>query len=291
MPTVTQQLADVVRRLQQTAIGVVPQPIGGLVILLTLVLAARLVEWLLRRFLVRIKLDALVQQAGADKTLHRLGMRQSLTRVLPRVVYFLLLLLFARTAADVLGLQAISEAVAALFAYLPNVFAAVLLVIVGGSVSQFAGHTVARAAEEAGIEFARSLGSLVSGLLMFVIGMMAVAQLKIDTDMVRIVTICTLSGVALAFGLSFGLGTRDITRHLMAGFYARKLFRSGDVTGCAARAASSVRSVPHRPSSNTTAARWPSRTPYSSTKPSRARHDPGLSRTAIPATMKVSWQA
>jgi small-conductance mechanosensitive channel len=37
-----------------------------------------------------------------------------------------------------------------------------------------------------------------------------------------------LSGLALAFGLSVGLGTRDITRNVLAGFYARKIFSPGD---------------------------------------------------------------
>ena len=99
--------------------------------------------------------------------------------------------------------------------------------LVGTAVSQFVGRTVTQAAEESGIEFARQLGSLVAGLILFVVGIMAIAQLRFDTDMVRIVTICTLSGLALAFGLSVGLGTRDITRNVLAGFYARKIFRPG----------------------------------------------------------------
>ena len=32
----------------------------------------------------------------------------------------------------------------------------------------------------------------------------------------------------LAFGLSFGLGSRDFTRNIIAGFYAKKLFSPGD---------------------------------------------------------------
>jgi hypothetical protein len=40
--------------------------------------------------------------------------------------------------------------------------------------------------------------------------MMATAQLKIDTDIVRIVTSLVLGGAALGFSLSFGLGTRDV---------------------------------------------------------------------------------
>ena len=57
--------------------------------------------------------------------------------------------------------------------------------------------------------------------------MMAIAQLKIDTEIVRVVTSFLLGGAALAFGLSFGLGTRDIVRNLGAGFYARKVLIVG----------------------------------------------------------------
>jgi small-conductance mechanosensitive channel len=225
---VQQQLLRIVEGLQQTVMEAVPRVLMGLAVAVTLVLAAKLVERLLRTLLVRLRFDSLLKQAGLDTLLQRVGIRQSLNLVLPRLAYFLLLFLFARTAADAFGLTAISEAIASMFAYLPNVVAAILLVVVGSSVSQFAGRTVAQAAEDSGIEFARSLGSLVSGLILFIVAVMAIGQLKFDTDMVRIVTVCTLSGLALAFGLSFGLGTRDITRNVVAGFYARKIFRPGD---------------------------------------------------------------
>lgn len=223
-----QQLLDSFRDLQATVVTAVPRILVGVVLLVILVLVAKLVERLLRAVLVRLRFDSLLEQAGVDKVLHRLGVRHSLNLVLPRLAYFLLLFLFVRTAADALGLTAVSEAIASLFAYLPNVVAAVLLLVVGTSVSQFAGRTVTQAAEESGIEFARQLGGLVSGLILFIVGVMAIGQLRFDTEMVRIVTVCTLSGIALAFGVSVGLGTRDITRNVLAGFYARKIFRPGD---------------------------------------------------------------
>jgi hypothetical protein len=223
-----QQLLQILRDLQQIVVEAVPRVLVGIAVAIALVMAAKLIERLLRAVLVRIRFDGLLEQAGIDKLLQRVGIRQSLNQVLPRLAYFLLLLLFARTAADAFGLTAISEGIAAMFGYLPNVVAAVLLIVVGTAVSQFAGRTVTRAAEESGIEFARPLGSLVSGLILFIVGVMAIGQLRFDTDMVRIVTICTLSGLALAFGLSVGLGSRDITRNLLAGFYARKIFSPGD---------------------------------------------------------------
>lgn len=223
-----EQLLQSFRDLQLTVVTAIPRILVGLAVLVVLLLVARLIERVLRVVLVRLRFDSLLEQAGVDKVLHRVGIRQSLNVVLPRLAYFLLLFLFARTAADAVGLTAISEAIAAMFAYLPNVLAAVLIVVVGSAVSQFAGQTVTQAAAESGIEFARQLGSLVSGLIFFVVAVMAIGQLRFDTDMVRIVTICTLSGLALAFGLSIGLGTRDITRNVLAGFYARKIFRAGD---------------------------------------------------------------
>jgi small-conductance mechanosensitive channel len=122
---------------------------------------------------------------------------------------------------------AISSAISAFFSYLPNIIAALLLLILGSTVGQFAGEMVAQSAGSSGIDFAPSLGRLVSGLIIFVVAMMAIAQLKIDTGMVRIVTSFILGGTAVAFGLSFGLGTRDAVRNMVAGFYARKYLEMG----------------------------------------------------------------
>jgi hypothetical protein len=226
--TITEQLRQILESLQRGVVEATPRVIVGLLTLLVMLAVAKLVERALRALLTRIKFDGLLQQAGLDRVLAKMGLRQSLDIVLPRMAYFLLLLLFARTAADAFGLVAVSSAIAALFGYLPKVIAAVLLLVVGSAVSQFAGETVHRAADESGIEFAKTLGSITSGFILFVVGIMAIGQLEFDTEMVRIVTVCVLGGLALAFAISIGLGTRDITRNVLAGFYARKVFTPGD---------------------------------------------------------------
>ncbi len=223
-----QQIQDILVSLQRMIVDSAPKVAIGIVSFIALLLLAKLIERLLRLVLTRIKIDALLAQAGLDQILQKAGIRQSLNAVLPRLAYYLLLLLFARTGADAFGLPAISQAIGALFGYLPKVVAAVLLLVVGSAVSQFAGDTVRRAADESGIEFSKTLGSITSGLILFIVGVMAFSQLEFDTEMVRLVTACILGGACLAFALSIGLGTRDITRNLMAGFYARKVFNPGD---------------------------------------------------------------
>ncbi|QOY90754.1 mechanosensitive ion channel family protein [Paludibaculum fermentans] len=213
--------------LLDSIIAAAPKVVVGILLAAAALLVAKLIERILRKALVRMRLDDLVAKAGIDQAIHRIGIRQELTILLPRLTYFLILLVLARTAGDALGLDAISGAIGAFFAYLPNIFAALVLLILGSTVGQFVGQMVSQSAESSGIEFAPALGKLVSGAILFVCAMMAIAQLKIDTDIVRIVTGLVLGGASLAFGLSFGLGTRDIIRNITAGFYARKVLTMG----------------------------------------------------------------
>jgi hypothetical protein len=229
-----EKLTQAFSNLVDSIIAAVPKVAVAIVLFVAAVLVAKIIERALRFALMKVRFDELVGKVGIDRTLQLLGIRQQLTLLFPRLAYFLVLLVLARTAGDAIGLFAISSAIGAFFAYLPNIIAALILLILGSTVGQFAGQTVAQSAESSGIEFAPALGKLVSGVIFFVCAMMAIAQLKIDTDIVRIVTSFILGGAALAFGLSFGLGTRDVVRNVAAGFYARKILVIGkplDVAG------------------------------------------------------------
>jgi Conserved TM helix/Mechanosensitive ion channel len=200
--------------------------VGILMIILGLVVA-KLIEFGLRTMLIRVRFDNLMGRAGVAKALIRIGLRQQSSLLLPKLAYFLIIFLVAKTASDAFGLIAISNAIGAFFAYLPNVLAALVLLILGTTVGQFAGQMVTQAAQSAGLDSASALGKLVSGLIIFLVTMMAIGQLKIDTEMVRIVTSFVLGAAALGFGLAFGLGTRDVVRNIVTGFYTRKLLAVG----------------------------------------------------------------
>jgi hypothetical protein len=226
---VPQPLIQIFSDLQRLAVETAPKLLLALVALIALLFTARLVETLLRRLLVRLPIDRALEQAGAADLLRRAGVQQAAHLVIPRLVYYLLLLLFARVGADAYGLVAISSAIGALFGYLPKLAAALLLLIIGSTVSKAVTAAVTRSAESSGIDFAPTLGRLAGAFVLFVVGAMAIGQLEFDTAMVRIVAACLMGGFALAFALSLGLGTRELTRNVLAGFYARKLFRPGDL--------------------------------------------------------------
>jgi small-conductance mechanosensitive channel len=222
-----EKLLDAFASLGNSVLAALPKVAIGILLVVLGLVVAKLVEVVLRTMLVRVRFDKLVEKAGLDKALLRIGLRQQLNLFLPKLAYFLVLFVLAKTASDALGLVAVSDAIGAFFAYLPNIVAALLLLILGTTVSQFAGQMVTQAAESSGIDSAATLGKLVSALIVFIVAMMAIGQLKIDTEMVRIVTSFFLGAGALAFGLAFGMGTREIVRNIVTGFYVRKLLVIG----------------------------------------------------------------
>ncbi len=227
-----------------TVTGGLPRLVMGIVVTVALVLMARFIRRMTAMACRRAQVDRLSESLGLTALVSRLGVRQPASEWMPAVVHAGALLLFAQTGATMLGLAPIADSIRAFFSYLPNVVAAIAVLLAGSAAAEFAGQAVRRAAEDSGIDLAPTLGSVSSGLILFVTGIMALSQLRIDTEMIRIVTICALGGVALAFGLSLGLGSRDVTRNMVAGFYARKVLRPGDTVTVGERTGTLVMITP-----------------------------------------------
>ena len=221
------QLVQTYQNLVGDLVGSAPKIISGIILVLVAWLVAKLIERGLRLMMVRMKFDNVLGKVGIDTAIQQLGLRQSLSDVIPRVIYFLLLFLFARSLADTVGLTAISNAIGAFLGYVPNMVAAILILLIGSALGRFAGTAIARSAQDSGLDFAPTLGRMLSAAVIFVAVIMAMAQLRLDTDIVRLVTALSLAGAALAFGLCFGLGSRTLVSNILAGLYVKRLFTPG----------------------------------------------------------------
>lgn len=221
------QLIQTYQNMVGDLISAAPKIISGIILILLALLVAKVVEKGVRITMIRTKFDSVLGRVGIDTAIQQLGLRKSLSDVIPRVVYFLLLFLFARSLADTVGLTAISEAIGAFLGFVPNMIAAILILLIGSAIGRFAGAAVARSAEDSGLDFAPALGRVLSAVVLFVAVIMALAQLRIDTEIVRLVTALSMAGAALAFGLCFGLGSRTLVSNILAGLYVKKLFAPG----------------------------------------------------------------
>jgi small-conductance mechanosensitive channel len=218
----------VTQNLVESIADMVPRFLVAVVVIVLGLIVAKLAERTIRTLFERLKLDALLERTGVTGALRRIGMTGSPGRLVARTVYLLLIVLFTQSVCRAVGLDVIADALAAFFGYLPNLAAAFVVLLLGMIVSQLLARSIATGAEDSGIEYGVLLGRVVSALVMFVVVIMALSQLRIDTGIIRLVVLVLLAGVAVALALSFGLGTRDVTRNLVAGFYVRRLVREGE---------------------------------------------------------------
>jgi len=206
----------------------VPRFLVAVVVIILGLIVAKVAEKAIRLSFERLKIDALLERAGLTGALKKLGLTGSPGRLLARTVYFLLIILFTQSVCRAVGLDVVSNAIGSFFGYLPNLAAAFLVLLLGMIVSQFLSRAIANSAAESGLEYGATLGRVVSALVMFVVVIMSLSQLRIDTGIIRLVVLVLLSGVSIAVALSFGLGTREVTRNIVAGFYVRRLVREGE---------------------------------------------------------------
>jgi len=225
--TIRGAVMQVLQQLGTGAVNFAPRLITALILALIGWLIARLLQLVLSQVLHRVGADGALERAGLMESFRRLGVRGPMRRVVPAMVFWLALLIFLQSAAEMVGLAQISAGITGFFAFLPNLFSALVIIVLGNAFGQFIGRAVTGYARESGVAFARSLGSAIAGFTLFVVAIVALGQLHVDTRILNILTIVIFSGAALAFGLTFGLGTRDTTRNLIAGFYARRLFGAG----------------------------------------------------------------
>jgi small-conductance mechanosensitive channel len=169
----------------------------------------------------------LVAGTGATKLLGRAGIRMPISVLLGKIVYWFVLLIFLVSAAESLGLARVSATLDMLALYVPKVFGAGLILLVGILLAQLVNGLVRGAAESVGFEYSAGLGRIAQGLVIIIIISVAIGQLEVKTELLNYVIAIALISIGLAVALAFGLGSRELVSQILAGIYVRELYEVG----------------------------------------------------------------
>ncbi|MES7772615.1 hypothetical protein U6J54_12230, partial [Cutibacterium acnes] len=155
-------------------------------------------------------------------------MQREISALLGTIAFAFVLLAFAISAADSLGLAAAGQTVAQVMLFLPKFVAAVVVLVLGLMAASWLAGLVRRAADSAGVDYAPTLARLTMGVLAALVVLMAVDQLDIRIVLLQEVIGIALAAIGVAVALSLGLGTRGLAGEIVAGVYLRDLLKEGD---------------------------------------------------------------
>ena len=200
-------------------IGFIPKLIGFLIILLIGYLVAKALQKVVALALEKVGTDKALRSGTTGEYIKRVAPDTSPSQVIGLVVFWFILLGALSIAISALGIAALNDFIANVFNYLPNVIAAILILVVAIALAGWLTQLITRSMGETtmGKVTSTAVPSLVLGIAVF----MVLDQLGIATEIVTITYAALLGALALGLALAFGLGGRDLASRMLEDTYER----------------------------------------------------------------------
>lgn len=219
-------------RLRDTATGLLdgfleylPQLLGALALLAVGWVLAIMLRALTRRTLIGV--GRVLPRVVAGRTGRR--WRQVLhPGVFAGIVFWIVILVFAAAAAQVLGIELFAVWIDALFRHLPLILLAILILVAGGVISQLVRESVIGAAAASGLEYRVLLGYAIQATIMAMAAVIALDLVGLDITFLVVLAAILVAAVSTGAALAFGLGARTVVGNLLGVRSVQHRIREGD---------------------------------------------------------------
>ncbi|HXV59041.1 MAG TPA: hypothetical protein VD704_14350 [Gaiellaceae bacterium] len=179
---------------------------------------ARIVGGLIRRLLERVGFDRMLHSGTAGSWIAKVTARPS--ELLAAIAFWAIFVGAISIGLDALGIEALDDFVGAVWAYIPNVIAALLIFLAAGAIAAGVAALVARTMGDTST--GRIVGTAAPVLIMAVAGFMILDQLMIAEQIVVITYAALMGSLALGMALAFGLGGREVAAEVLRGAYENR---------------------------------------------------------------------
>lgn len=187
----------------------VPRLVAAIVVFLVGWLVAVLIGKLVWHLIKAVQLDKGLESIGLKKVWERSGYKLNSPFFFYELVKWFFIIVFLMAATDILGLSQVTEFLRTVVFYIPNVIVAAFVLLIGALVAKFLEGLVRGSVRAAELVSANFLGTLTKWAVLVFSWLVALDQLNVADEIIRIVIMGAVAAGALALGLAFGLGGRD----------------------------------------------------------------------------------
>ena len=198
-----------------TFLSYIPQLIGALIILIVGYIVAKVLQAVVGRLLQGIGFDRWMERGGIKQFFDRAETNQTPASILGALVFWFVFIIAITMAADALGIPQVSVVLAQLIAYIPNIIAAILILILAALLANFISGIV-RGATGSDI-----LASIAQYAIIVYAVFAALTQLGVAVQLTANTFLIVLGAVALAAAIAFGIGGREVARDILEKAYNR----------------------------------------------------------------------
>mmetsp|Transcript_27034 Transcript_27034/g.31451 ORF Transcript_27034/g.31451 Transcript_27034/m.31451 type:complete len:278 (+) Transcript_27034:783-1616(+) len=209
-------------------VGFLPQLLKGLAFLIIGWLFIKLVLYIIKKALGLTSIDTLPEKLNVDEIFGNSSLKIQPTKIIITSIKWVLIFIFIIVASELLGLKMVSEQLSNLIAYLPKLISALLIFAVGIYLANMIKKTVSGMFSSLELTGGSLVGNIVFYIIAVIVSVTALNQAGINTDLITNNLSIIFASILAAFTISFGLGSRDIIKRLLFGYYSRKNLQVGD---------------------------------------------------------------
>lgn len=197
---------DVVQNVWDRIVVFVPNLVGAVVIALIGVVIGMILGFIVTKVLQAIKLQSLSDQSSLTNVLQKAKFRSDISEIAGSFVKWVVVLAFLVPASTVLGIFGVRDFFESVLAYIPTVVAVVALIVFGAIIAEMLARLVRASVDSLGLTTARLVESVTRWSVYTFVAIASLFALGVPREFTVIMFIGLVSALALAFGLSLGLG-------------------------------------------------------------------------------------
>ena len=209
-------------------VSAIPKFILALIVFILGWIIAKIAAVLMARVLKAIKVDELAAKVNEIEIISKSNITLIPSKIFSKILYYILLLIFAVISFEILNIEAVSQLVANILHYIPNVIAAILLLTIGLLFADFIKNIIQTAMQSMGIPSAKLIATFIFYFVFIMVTVTALEQLGIDTDFISTNLSAIFVGGIFAFALGYGFASKDMMANFLASFYSKDKFKIGD---------------------------------------------------------------
>jgi len=196
-----------------------PTLLGAVILLVFGWLLSHYVGKVVRLTLGKVGFEKASLRSGFHTFLHQSGTRATASHLTGDLCKWFVRLIFIQAAASLLGMPQVTQVINNIIMFIPKVIVAMVIVVSGSLISHFLSNAVRGSTSKIGGTNPAFVAKLTRYMIMGFAVIGAISQLEIAENIVNILFTAFSGGVALAFGLAFGLGGRDVAAELTRRWY------------------------------------------------------------------------
>lgn len=195
--------------------------LGAIIVFVIALVAAYWAKRLMEEVLKVAQLDQLATSSGVGAFLHKADIKLTLSQIVGEFVRWVVILVGFIAALNILGLTPVVEVLMRILGYVPNVFAAALVLAAGFFIARLSDGLVRGALASVDHEAAKPVGRLAYWVVVILAFFTALSQLRVAEALTEAVFQTLSWASALALGLAIGLGAKDLLSKILIDWYEK----------------------------------------------------------------------